>query len=127
PAPRASRRRTFARSTKRRRVEKISPGNRAFFCATLLPRQITQWRARIMTMSMYQASVPVFNTILGSLSAIIDKAVSHAEVRKIDPAVLVNARLYPDMLPFTAQVQIACDMAKFGAGRLSGAEIPKHD
>ena len=80
-----------------------------------------------MTISMYQASVPVFNTILGSLSAIIDKAVSHAEVRKIDPAVLVNARLYPDMLPFTAQVQIACDMAKFGAGRLSGAEIPKHD
>ena len=80
-----------------------------------------------MTISMYQASVPTMIRVLNNLAAVLEKGAAHCEAKKIDPSVLVNARLYPDMLPFTAQVQIACDMAKFGAGRLSGAEIPKHD
>jgi len=73
---------------------------------------------------MYSLSVPVFNTTLANLSAILDKAAAHAEARKIDPAVLLSARLYPDMLPFTKQIQIASDSAKGGAARLTGAEPP---
>jgi hypothetical protein len=80
-----------------------------------------------MAISMYQVSVPVFTRMLGNLSALIDKAVTHAEARKIDPEVLVNARLYPDMLPFKSQVFIACDMAKFCCARLAGVEAPRND
>ena len=74
--------------------------------------------------TMYTLSVPVFNTTLANLSAILDKAAAHAEARKIDPAVLLAARLYPDMLAFTRQVQIASDTAKGGAARLAGVEPP---
>lgn len=77
-----------------------------------------------MRISMYQASVPVFLRSLGSLSAILDKAAAHAEARKIDPAVLVAGRLYPDMFPFSKQVQIATDHAKGAAARLAGVEVP---
>ena len=65
-----------------------------------------------MTFSMYEASVPVFKQILTSLSAILDKAEAHATEKKIEPAALLQARLYPDMFPFTRQVQVACDFAK---------------
>ena len=65
-----------------------------------------------MTISMYQTSVPRLANMLKNLSAILDKAQAHAEARKIDPAVLINFRLYPDMLPMRRQVQIACDSAK---------------
>jgi hypothetical protein len=76
---------------------------------------------------MYQASVPRFANTLKNLSAILDKAQAHAEARKIDPAVLVNSRLYPDMLPMKRQVQIACDTAKGAVARLAGVEVPKHE
>ncbi|WNG41409.1 DUF1993 domain-containing protein [Archangium minus] len=79
-----------------------------------------------MSLSMYQASVPVFIRMLGNLSAILGKAVTYAETKKFDPSVLVNARLAPDMLPLSAQVQIACDSAKGCAARLAGIEIPSH-
>ena len=74
-----------------------------------------------MTISMYQASVPVFVRSLGNLSAILDKAAAHAEANKIDPAVLLATRLYPDMFPLSRQIQIATDMAKGAAARLAGA------
>lgn len=77
-----------------------------------------------MSLSMYQASVPVFVRNLTQLAAILDKAAAHAAARKIDPAVLVGARLYPDMLPLARQVQIAADHAKNASGRLAGAERP---
>ncbi|HUL94192.1 MAG TPA: DUF1993 domain-containing protein [Burkholderiales bacterium] len=80
-----------------------------------------------MTISMYQASVPRFANILKNLSGILDKAQAHAEARKIDPAVLTNFRLYPDMLPMKRQVQIACDSAKGAVARLAGVEPPKHE
>ena len=80
-----------------------------------------------MTLSMYQASAPRFVNILNNLSALLDKAQAHCEVRKIDPLVLTSYRLYPDMLPFTRQVTIACDNAKGAVARLAGVEIPKHD
>ena len=75
-----------------------------------------------MTFSIYQASVPVYTRRLEALSAILDKAATYASQRKIDPAALIQARLYPDMLPLGRQVQIACSHAVRGAARLSGAE-----
>lgn len=80
-----------------------------------------------MTISMYQASVPVFIRMLNNLIAILEKAVAHAEARKIAPAVLLNSRLYPDMFPLSRQVQIASDTAKGGAARLAGVEPPKYE
>jgi uncharacterized protein len=76
---------------------------------------------------MYALSAPVFVRMLGNLSGVLAKGAAHAEARKIDPAVLVNARLYPDMLPLSAQVQIAGDHAKGAAARLTGNDPPKYD
>jgi hypothetical protein len=76
---------------------------------------------------MYKASAPRFANILGNLSAILDKAQAHCEARKIDPLVLTGDRLYPDMFPFSRQVQIACDTAKGAVARLAGVEVPKHE
>src|SRR5207245_2403962 len=78
-----------------------------------------------MPISMYQASVPAALQMLASLSAIIDKAVAHAAARKIEPSVLLNARLYPDMFPLVRQVQLTADHAKGMAARLAGIEVPK--
>jgi uncharacterized protein len=77
-----------------------------------------------MNISMYHASVPVFIRMLENLAAILEKAAAHAEARKIDPAVLVQGRLFPDMFPLSKQVQIASDAAKGGAARLAGMEPP---
>ncbi len=77
-----------------------------------------------MTLSMYQASVPVFRHQLGALSNILAKAEAHVEARKLDPAALLQARLYPDMFPLSRQVQIAADGAKGAVARLAGAEVP---
>jgi hypothetical protein len=78
-----------------------------------------------MTLSMYQASVPPLTRMLNQLAAILTKAEAYATQRKIEPAVLLNARLFPDMLPLTRQVQLTADFAKGGAARLAGVEVPK--
>ena len=80
-----------------------------------------------MPISMYQASVPVLDKLLGNLALILTKAAGWAETRKIDPAVLIGARLAPDMFPLVKQVQIACDFAKGAPARLAGAEPPKFE
>jgi len=80
-----------------------------------------------MSISMYQASVPVFDKLLGALSAILAKASSWAETRKIDQSVLIGARLAPDMFALSRQVQIACDFAKGAGARLAGLEPPKYE
>jgi hypothetical protein len=80
-----------------------------------------------MPISMYQASAPVFDRMLGNLSAILGKAETWAEGRKIAPQVLLGARLAPDMLPLTRQVQITCDFAKGTCARLAGLEPPKFE
>ena len=80
-----------------------------------------------MTLSMYQASAPRFANMLKNLSAILDKAQSHVEAKKIDPAVLTTYRLFPDMFPLTRQVQVACDTAKGAVARLAGVGVPKHE
>ena len=80
-----------------------------------------------MAMSMYQASAPRFANTLKNLSTILDKAQAHCEARKIDPLVLTSSRLYPDMFPFTRQIQIACDGAKGACARLAGVENPSFE
>ena len=79
-----------------------------------------------MTISMYQASAPRFANTLRNLSAILDKAQAHAEAKKIDPLVLTQVRLFPDMFPLTRQVQIACDFARGVSARLAGVEVPTY-
>lgn len=80
-----------------------------------------------MAISMYSASVPVFEKMLGNLLRWLDAAEAHAAAKKFDTSVYLAARLAPDMLPFTKQIQIACDMAKYGVARLSGTTAPKFD
>ena len=80
-----------------------------------------------MTISMYQASVPRFVNILGNLMNILDKAQAHVDAGKIDPETLPAFRLFPDMLPMSRQVQIACDAAKGVVARLAGVDIPAYE
>jgi len=77
-----------------------------------------------MTISMYQALIPPATRSLNNLMTILEKATTHAETKKIDPAVLINARLYPDMFHLGKQVQIATDVTRRGAARLAGLEAP---
>lgn len=76
-------------------------------------------------MSLHTESVPVLVHLFQNLQACLDKAEAHAQMRGFDPANYLGLRLAPDMLPFSKQVQIATDMAKGCAARLSGQEIPK--
>ena len=80
-----------------------------------------------MKLSIYDVTVPVFIRVMNSLAAILEKGAAHAEAHKIDPAVLVQGRLFPDMFPLARQVQIASDTAKYGAARLAGAEAPTYE
>ncbi len=80
-----------------------------------------------MSLTMYQASIPAFVRMLDNLSNILDKAAAHAEAKKIAPAIFINARLAPDMFPLSRQVQIATDMVKGCAARLSGIEVPSYE
>ncbi len=77
-----------------------------------------------MQISMYSMSVPVFRRMLDNLAAVVDKAISHVQARRIEPSALLEARLYPDMFPLTRQVQIACDFAKGACARLAGRTPP---
>jgi hypothetical protein len=76
---------------------------------------------------MYQVSVPRFVNILGNLSNILDKAQAYVDAKKIDTVTLTTYRLFPDMLPMTTQIQIACDAAKGVVARLAGVEIPVYE
>jgi hypothetical protein len=76
---------------------------------------------------MYALSAPVFVRMLRNLEAVLEKGAAYAAARKIDPAVLVGARLFPDMFPLSAQVRIAGDFAKGAVARLTGNEPPKYD
>jgi hypothetical protein len=80
-----------------------------------------------MTISMYATSIPVFRQMLNSLSDILNKAEAHAIEKKIDPNALLQARLFPDMLPLTRQVQIAGDFAKGVSARLAGVDVPVYE
>jgi uncharacterized protein len=77
-----------------------------------------------MTLTMHHATVATCSKALTSLAAILEKASTYAQARKIDPAVLLNTRLIPDMLPLSTQIFIANDIAGGGAARLAGIEVP---
>jgi uncharacterized protein len=76
-------------------------------------------------MSLHAASVPVFAQYLRALSAILKKAETHADGKKIAHETMLGLRLSPDMFAVTRQVQIACDFAKNTCGRLAGDELPR--
>ena len=80
-----------------------------------------------MKVSMHAMSAEVFTHTLGNLSAILEKAAANAAQRKFDAGVLLAARLAPDMLPLTRQVQIAADIAKSCVARLAGQEPPRFE
>lgn len=80
-----------------------------------------------MSITMSSACLPVCTSMLTNLSHFLDKAQEFVDAKKCDPAALTQYRLAPDMLPFTRQVQIACDAAKNGVARLSGVEAPKFE
>ena len=80
-----------------------------------------------MTISLFDAAVPVFNQMLGGLSGVLSKAQAHVESRKIEPDALLQARLFPDMFPLLRQVRTACDFAKSVSARLAGVDVPVYD
>jgi hypothetical protein len=80
-----------------------------------------------MSLGMYQASIPVFQRLLGNLEVILDKGDASALARKIDPQVLLHSRLAPDMFDLVRQVQIATDHAKGAPARLAGVEPPVYE
>jgi hypothetical protein len=79
-----------------------------------------------MPPAVHAFSVPVFVQMLTNLSGWLDKASAFCEAKKIDPKVLLDSRLAPDMFPLVRQVQLATDFAKGAAGRLAGVELPKY-
>lgn len=81
----------------------------------------------LMTISMYNASVPVFRQLLNSLLLILDKAEAHALHNNIAPDSLLQASLYPDMFNCTRQIQIATDFAKGVSARLASLDVPVFD
>jgi hypothetical protein len=80
-----------------------------------------------MTISMYSASVPIFQQLLNSLDAILTKAEAYTITRKVDPDTFLQASLFPDMFPFIRQVQIATDFAKGVTARLAEIEVPSYE
>lgn len=80
-----------------------------------------------MTISMYQASAPRLINSMRNLSTILDKTQIYIDTKKIDPAALLQFRLFPDMLNLTRQIQIASDTAKGVVARLAGVDIPVYE
>jgi len=80
-----------------------------------------------MSISLYSATVPVFKQMLLALSDVLKKGEEHAQNRKFDPVVLLQSRLFPDMLPLVRQVQIACDFAKSVPARIAGVEVAAYE
>lgn len=75
--------------------------------------------------AMYDGTVPTLTRAMTNLIHVLEKGAAHAEAKKIDPAVLVASRLYPDMFPLSKQVQIVSDVARLGTARIAGVEGPK--
>jgi hypothetical protein len=79
-----------------------------------------------MSLSIHEGSVPVLARVLSNVAGIVEKGRLHAESEKIDPAVLLGMRLYPNMFAFTRQVQVVSDTAKGCVARLASVEAPKY-
>lgn len=78
-------------------------------------------------LTMYEATIPSLKRTLTNLANFLKKGEEYADAKKIEHAILLNARLFPDMYPLTRQVQIATDMSKGAVARLAGIEIPKYE
>jgi hypothetical protein len=76
---------------------------------------------------MYHLVVKQFMRSLKNLEAIMEKGQKYAETRGFDATNYFAARIFPDMLPFSAQIRIACDTAKMTGANLAGKEAPKHE
>jgi hypothetical protein len=79
-----------------------------------------------MSFGIYDATIPVYKQGLTTLLHLLDKAEEHASANGLDVNELINGKLAPDMFDFKAQVQLSCDMAKGGAMRLTGQDVPSH-
>ena len=75
-------------------------------------------------MSFYDAAVPAYLQMLNSLSGLITKAEAHCKAKNIQPDVILGSRLFPDMLPFSKQIQLVSDFAAKGCARLTHSEVP---
>ena len=75
-------------------------------------------------MSFYEATVPAFQQLLSSLSGLLTKAEAHCKAKNIQPDVLLSSRLYPDMLPFSKQIQLVSDFAAKSCARLTHGDVP---
>jgi hypothetical protein len=75
-------------------------------------------------MSFYDATVPAYLQVLNALPGLLNKAEAYCKAKNIQPEVLLSARLYPDMLPLSRQIQLACDFAAKGCARLAHVEVP---
>jgi len=75
---------------------------------------------------LYDITITQYSKMLDNLSHILDKAAQYADAKKFNVDVLLNSRLAPDQFNLIRQVQITCDMAKFGAARVCGKEAPSH-
>jgi hypothetical protein len=82
---------------------------------------------KIMSISHYLATVPVFKQMLTALSEVLKKGEAYAQQRKFDPVTLLQSRLFPDMLPLVRQVQIACDFAQSVPMRIAGLEVAAYE
>jgi uncharacterized protein len=80
-----------------------------------------------MKISMYAMSHDVFKKSLSQLLHVMEKGVANAKARNFDTGVLTGARLAPDMLPFTKQIQLTSDFAKNSMARLAGVDPPKFE
>ncbi len=49
-------------------------------------------------LAMFDATILPLKRALTNLSAILQKGEAHADAKKIEHAVLLNARLFPDMI-----------------------------
>jgi hypothetical protein len=99
-------------------------GDRLAVTSGIFGLHTVEKRIVIVTISMHQSSVGVFTQFLGSLSDLLDRAAAHADVRKIDPSILLDARLYPDMYNLTRQVGEANRHAVIACALLAGVDPP---
>src|SRR3954452_12554635 len=75
-------------------------------------------------MSFHDAVVPAYLQMLNSLTGLLTKAEAHCAAKKVDPAVLLGSRLFPDMVPLSKQIQLVSDFAAKGCARLTHSEVP---
>jgi len=75
-------------------------------------------------MKLFDATIPALDLALGNLAHIVDKGAAHCKDSGVEDNVMLGTRLYPDMLPFSAQINVATDISKGCGARLTDVEAP---